>query len=272
MRLRTVALLSFFAFQSGAAVPNEPALAIRGEAAETFLRNAKVVALEEYDTKGITKPRKAVLTHGGLTLRAVFKDVDEFIPEVKLAGGRTLFRLEDDYKHEIAAYELDKLLGLDLVPPTVERKIGREWGSLQMWISGAMTEWQRQMIEQLSPPDLARWNDEISTLKVFLQLIWDTDYNNISNIMVDESWKIWKIDSSRAFYVDNELRREAALTRFSRRMLTSLENLDRTELETTMKRWLDKRQIRALWERRCRILELAAVRVAELGEDEALYD
>jgi len=272
MRVDTVALLTVLAFQSGAAGPTEPAPTIRGEAAEVFLRDAKVLELEEFDTKGITNPRRAVLTRGGLTLQAVFKDVDEFIPEVKLAGGRTLFRLEDNYKHEIAAYELDKLLGLGMVPPTVERKIGREWGSLQMWISGAMTEWQRQETEQLSPPDLARWNDEISTLKVFLQLIWDTDYNNISNIMVDASWKIWKIDSSRAFYVDNELRREAALTRFSRRMLASLENLDRIELETTMKRWLDKRQIRALWERRCRILELAATRVAELGEAEALYD
>ena len=39
-----------------------------------------------------------------------------------------LFNLKDHYKNEIAAYELDKLLGLGMVPPTVERKIGREWG------------------------------------------------------------------------------------------------------------------------------------------------
>jgi len=55
-------------------------------------------------------------------------------------------------------------------------------------------------------------------------------------------------------------------------MLASLENLDRTELETTMKAWLDTRQIRALWMRRCRILELADERVAEFGEDAVLYE
>lgn len=265
-------LLTLLAVQGAAAAGVEPALPIRGEAAEIFLREAEVVALEEVDTKGITNPRKATLTDGELTLDAVFKDVDKFYLEVKLAGGQTLFRLKDNYKYEIAAYELDTLLGLGMVPPTVERRIGREWGSLQMWITGAMTEWQRTKIEQLSPPDLEKWNDQMSTLKVFLQLIWDTDYNNISNIMVDASWKIWKIDSSRAFYVDNELRRPAALTRFPRRLLALLERLDRTELEMTLKPWLDKRQIRALWERRCRILELAEKRVAELGETEALYD
>ena len=268
----TVVLLTILALQGAAAAGPEPALAIHGEAAEVFLREAEVVELADFKTQGITNPRKATLTNGELTLDAVFKDVDEFYPEVKIAGGKTLYRLKDNYNYEIAAYELDKLLGLGLVPPTVERKIGREWGSLQLWVNGAMTEWQRKEIENRSPPDMSEWNDQISTLKVFLQLIWDTDYNNISNIMVDESWKIWKIDSSRAFYIDNELRRAAALTRFPRALLASLENLDRAELETTLKPWLDKRQIRALWERRSRILELAELRVAELGEDEALYD
>ena len=272
MVFETAALFSVLALQGATTAGAVPALPIRGEAAEVFLREAEVVVLEEIDSKGITDPRKAVLTDGALTVDAVFKDIDVLHSEATLPGGLVLYRLRDYYKHEIAAYELDTLLGLGLVPPTVERKIRREWGSLQLWVNGATTEWQRKKIDNRSPPDMAAWNDQISTLKVFLQLIWDTDYNNISNIMVDSSWKIWKIDSSRAFYVDNELRREGALTRFSRRMLAALESLDRAELEATMKPWLDKRQIRALWHRRCRILELAEERVAELGEDEVLYD
>ena len=268
----TVALLMILGLQGAAGEAAVPALPIDGKAAESFLREAKIIGLEATDTKSITKPKKATLSDGELTANALFKDIDETHEKVKLINGETLFRLEDDYKHEIAAYELDKLLGLGIVPPTVERKIGRERGSLQLWVNGSMTEWERTKVKQQSPPDMARWNDEMSTLKIFLQLIWDTDYSNISNVIVDSSWKIWKIDSSRAFYVDNQLRREDALTRFSRPMLASLENLDRTELETTMKAWLYTRQIRALWMRRCRILELADERVAEFGEDAVLYD
>ena len=60
---------------------SQPCL-IRGEAAEVFLREAEVVELEEYDTKGITEPRKATLTNGELTLDAVFKDVDKIHPKM----------------------------------------------------------------------------------------------------------------------------------------------------------------------------------------------
>lgn len=267
-----VFLLMVFALQGMADEAPAPPLALTGETAEAFLRHAEVIELEEYDNKGITKPRKATLSDGELSLFAVFKDIDEIHPKIKAANGRTVLYLKDCYKHEVAAYELDKLLGLDLVPPTVGRKIGRDRGSLQMWITGAMTEWERRKEKETPPPDMAEWNNQVSTLKLFLQLIWDTDYNNISNIMVDEDWKIWKIDSSRAFRIDGHLRREDALTRFSRSFLTSLENLDRKKYEKALRPWLHKKQIKAMWQRRTRILALAKERVAEFGEASVLYD
>ena len=99
--------------------------------------------------------------------------------------------------------------------------------------------------------------NQVSTLKTFIQLIWDTDFNNISNILVDESWKIWKVDSSRAFRIDAGLRREDSLTRFSRTLLSSLEDLDHSEFEKVLSPWLNARQVKTLWQRRTRILELA---------------
>jgi len=268
----TVALCLFLAVQSAAVEAPIPALALTGEAAVTFLREAEVLELEEYDNEGITKPRKATLTDGTITLHAVFKDVDTLDIKWKTPDGRIFFNVIDSYKHEIASYELDKLLGLDIVPPTVERQIGREVGSLQLWVDGAMREWERKKVKKLSPPDMESWNNQVSVLKVYLQLIWDTDFNNISNLLVDESWKIWKIDASRAFYIKHELRREDSLNRFSRKLLAALDNLDRDELETTLKPWLSPRQIKTLWQRRTRILELAEERVAEFGEAAVLYD
>src|SRR5688500_5347188 len=40
----------------------------------------------------------------------------------------------ESYKTEIAAYELDKLLKMDMVPPTVERQIQGNSGGAQLWV------------------------------------------------------------------------------------------------------------------------------------------
>jgi hypothetical protein len=269
--LLLASLLVFMALQSVATEAPKPAVALHGEKAGAFLRTAEIVELEEYETKGITHPRRAVLTDGELTLRAVFKDVDNLDVKWRTQDGRVYFNVIDSYKNEVASYELDKLLGLGMVPPTVERRIGREIGSLQFWVEGAMTEWKRKKIEKLSPPDMEAWNNQVSTIKLYLQLIWDTDFNNISNVMVDDHWKIWKIDASRAFYPKAKLRNEDSLTRFSRSFLTALEDLNREELESTLGAWLTKKQLKTLWQRRDRILELAEERVTEFGES-VLYD
>ena len=124
-------------------------------------------------------------------------------------------------------------------------------GSLQMWINGAMTEWERKKKRKSPPPDMAAWNNQISTLKLFLQLIWDTDYNNISNIMVDE--RLEDLENrllprlSHRWPISDVRTRS---TRFSRSFLASLENLDREELETTLSPWLNSKQIKTLWQRR----------------------
>ncbi len=253
-------------------VTQEPALVLTGEVAEKFLKTAEITALEEFDTKGITRPRKATLTDGEVTAKAVFKTIDKFHVKEKLPNGRTVFKLKDSYKHELAAYELDKLLGLGFVPPTVERTIRRDTGSLGMWINGTMTEWHRKKVKKLSPPDTRVWNDRMFTIRLFMQLTWDTDYNNISNLLIDADWKIWKIDSSRAFRSTEKLRREGSLTRFSRTVLQALERLTRETMDEKLAPWLADDQLDGLWARRTRILELAQERVEERGEAAVLYD
>ncbi len=265
-------LLTILAVEGAAVESPTPALAIEGAAAEVFLLEAEVVELEGFGSKGITRPRKATLIDGERTVHAVFKDIDVYEPKSKTPDGRVFFGLSDSFKHEIASYELSKLLGLDIVPPTVGRTIDGKNGSLQLWVDGSMREWERKNVRKLIPPDMERWNNQIATIKLFLQLIWDTDFNNISNLLVDESWKIWKIDASRAFHVDKKLRREDSLDRFSRRFIAALEALDRETLGTTLDPWLSARQIDALWQRRTRILELAAERATKFGEESVLYD
>ena len=57
----------------------------------------------------------------------------------------------ESYKGDIAAYKLDRLLELDMVPPTVERRYNGEMVSLQLW--GQNMKMLRQVQEKkLRPP------------------------------------------------------------------------------------------------------------------------
>jgi hypothetical protein len=247
-------------------------LPLMGAPSEEFLKSAKVVSVKEFDKLAITRPLKVELTDGHLTCYAVFKTIDQVAVKMKFSDGRTELRFSDRYRYEIAAYELDKLIGLGIVPPTVKRQIGRETGSLSLWVENSMTEWERLKVRDLHPPDLEMWNNQIHTIRLFQQLIWDTDYRNISNLLVTADWKIYKIDSSRAFRTHDTLRREESLRRFSRSLLERLRELSRKELKARLGRWLSKEQIEALWARRGLILELADRRIAEFGEDAVLFD
>lgn len=256
-----------------APTPSTPAtgLPLTGEAAEVFLQSAKVVELEKYESRGITRPRKATLSDGSQTHFAQFKDIDVLQSKVVLTTGKTVLKLYDTYKHEIAAYQLDKLLGLDMVPPCVERRISRDTGSLCMWLNGAMTETERKN-DNLTPPDLQAYNNQMHDIKLFLQLTWDTDYNNISNIMIDGNWKLYKIDSSRAFRIDQTLRRPDALSRFRKSTVQGLRSITRADLDKAMKPWLSPKAIDSLWRRRALILEIVDQSIATRGEEAVLFD
>ena len=270
--MKIAAALLFLAAQAGLPVAPGPAgLPATGTEAERFLATATVVDLEKYESLGITHPRRAVLSDGQRTLRAVFKDIDTTHRREQLSTGQWLLNLKDSYKHEIAAYQLSELLGLGLVPPCVKRRIEGDIGSLCLWIEGSMTEAERARAKTV-PPNVVAYNDQMHDIKLFMQLTWDTDYNNVANVLVGPDWKLYKVDSSRAFRQSDTLRREDALMRFRRRTLSALESLTRERLDAALGPWLDERQLDGLWQRRCRILELARERVASQGEAGVLYD
>ena len=247
-------------------------LPLHGEEAEIFLDTAEIVSVKSFKTKGVTRPMKVKLSDGEQTHYALFKTIDDFKPVKTFGGGEKELQFTDCFEYEIAAYELDKLLGLGIVPPTVRRRIGRQVGSLQLWIDGAMTEWERLKVRKVHPPDMVAWNDQMYTIRLFLQLIYDVDYNNVNNLMVTPDWKIYKVDASRAFRNHKQLREEAILERFSRKVLASLRALTQEDLEENLGPWLTKTQLKSLWVRRNLILELAERRVAENGEDAVLFD
>jgi hypothetical protein len=268
-RLTTVLLMLSLQFAAAGALGGD--LPLTGRQAEDFLRTAKIVHLKNFDTKGVTVPRKAALDDGEHRLSAIFKDVDIYEPMKKLSDGEVVRQFRDNFRSEIAAYEIDKMLGLGIVPPCVQRRISGDVGALCLWVEETMTEWERRMEKKIDPPDPVAWNDQMNTIGLLQRLIDDIDYKNISNLLVDKNFKIYKVDSSRAFSTDRDLRREATLMRFSRSFLDALRTLDPKQVQSQLKPWLSKSQIKGLMARRDRILELADERIAAHGEDSVLY-
>jgi hypothetical protein len=253
-----------------AAAPR-PGLALDGEEAEHFLANADVVSVATISS-GVTRPMKVELNDGQRSCFAAFKIVDEQAMRQRFADGTVELHFSDSWEYEIAAWELDKLLGTGLVPPAVKRQIGRNVGALSLWVDGAITEVERLEVTKERAPDTQAWNRQVQTVRLFWQLIYDTDYRNAKNLLVTPEWKVYKIDASRAFRTRSDLLEDVALERFSRRVLAALAELDRETLEARLGRWLDRQQIEALWKRRALILELAERRTSELGEDATLFD
>jgi hypothetical protein len=245
-------------------------LLLSGEAAETFLRTADVVRKKALGV-GITGSDQYTLSDGTRTGKAVWKTIDEFKRGItSLEGGGVIVDMADSWKHEVAAYELDKLIGLGLVPPTVERTFGRTTGSLQLWVEGAMTEADRKQ-KKVSPPDTRAWNDQMYKLRLLHQLTYNTDSRNIRNVLLDPAFHIYAVDSSRAFAVYEDLRSEKELARICRSVLEAMKTLDRPTLDAKLGRWLTGPQIGTLLKRRDKIVTLAERRVREEGETAVLY-
>ena len=255
-----------------AARAEEPfGLPLTGDEAESFLRTAEVIRKKGIGT-GITHPDQYTLSDGSRTCRAVWKTIDEFKRGLtSLEGGGVIVDFADSYKHEIASYELDKVLGTGLVPPTVERTFGRTSGSLQLWVEGAMTEADRKQ-KKLAPADPRAWNEQMYKVRLLHQLTDNTDYRNIRNVLSDPSFRIYAVDFSRGFTIYTDLRAEKELSHFSRATLEALKALDRATLDARLGRWLTGPQIEGLLRRRDKILALAASLVQERGEAAVLYD
>ena len=160
----------------------------REHVVEEYLRTAKVTRIEEL-TIGVTRPQRAFLEPGGLADSFAWKK----IPPGRHQG------YWDSYKSDIAAYELDKLLGLGMVPVTVERRVQGDRGAAVLWLNGVLSWNDAQKM-----PKPASWARQIVRMKMFDNLIGNHDRNQ-GNLLVDRAGNLFLIDHSRAFINNRNL-------------------------------------------------------------------
>ena len=235
---------------------------IQGAEVEEFLKTAKVITIKDIG-KGITIPRKATMELNGVTGAGVFKTIDEkpLIGVAQMADGKIDSEFQDSWKTEVAAYELDKLIDLGMVPATVERRYDNKVGSMQFWVTSIMNEQKRQT-DKVAPPDPSAWNDQMHKLFVWDNLIYNVDRNH-GNILITADWKIVAIDHSRTFRPYTKLKDPKLMVRFSRSMLAKLDSLTEPILKARLNNYLTPFQIQGVLKRR----DLIAAYAKQLAKD-----
>ncbi len=225
---------------------------------EEGLLSAEIEGLEEVG-EGVTNPTRVTLKHDGTVFYAIYKP---------LKRGRQRGYWES-YQAEVAAYALDKMLRLDMVPPTVVRRVNGNLGSLQLWVEGCDT------YKRLQPkvPQTPQFSWQISRMKMFDNLIYNED-RNAGNFLLDEAWNVILIDHSRAFLDRKKLMKEETKlpSQYDRKLVEQLKSLSLDQLELELEDLLVGGQIKSILVRRDQILEHMDKLVEERGSGQVLFN
>jgi hypothetical protein len=241
----------------------------QGAEAEAYLKDARVVRLRDLGS-GVTLPQKAEMDLKGVRRSAVFKTIDVRNTGItQFSKGAAEANFQDSWQLEIPAYVIDRIIGLHMVPATIERTLDGKTGSLQWWVTSMMSEADRQK-KGVAPPDKEAWARVTLKMELFDQLIYNVD-RHLNNVLVTQDFDLRLIDHSRSFRAYRELKDPKKLTRFSQSLLDGLKKLEYQDLRKKAGRWLIDNQIRTLLSRRDAILALAQQLVAEKGAAAVIY-
>jgi hypothetical protein len=209
---------------------------------EAYLKSAKVTGMKEVGV-GVTRPNRAFFEPGGPFGSMAWKPLT---PGFKSG-------YYESYKSEIAAYELDKLLQLGMVPPTVERTMDGATGAAVMWASPTRSFKElggvpgQAKVAGPPGPKVAEWTRQVVRAKMFDNLIANKD-PNLGNWLVDPDWHLLLIDHSRSFTTMKNMVHK--MDNIDGPLWEKFKTLDEAAITGAVGDWLGKAEIKAMIERR----------------------
>jgi hypothetical protein len=245
------------------------------EAQEQFLLTADIVRSEPIG-EGVTKPFKLYLKKGDVEGKAAWKN-----PHGEMGG------FLEGWQYEIAAYRLDKLIGLNMVPPAVEREFQGKRGALVLWAENKYS--LLKVVESgIRIPDEVM--DHTEKMK-WLTRAWDSLIANEDrtqqNVLYTEDWRMILFDHSRAFRSTGEFcerlmfGRNGIKTssqgspwlfrRLPRWFVENVKALTFEKIKAAVGETLKDKEIKAIITRRELLLKEIADMIKEQGEAAVLY-
>lgn len=240
------------------------------EEIENLLKTAEIVNFSEIG-EGVTKPYRLYLKSGGIEISGAWKN-----PRGTQQG------FLEGWQYEIAAYEMDKLLGLNMVPPTVERQFRGRIGSLQYWVTTEMSDLDR-IEEEIGIPKsvITKWENRKYLTRAFDCIIANDDRTQ-QNIRYTKDWRTILIDHSRSFrstrqhnrrlvFGKNGIKAVALFRRLPRAFVEKVKALTYESVKEATDPYLTDREIKAVISRKDIFLKEVEEMIKEQGEENVLY-
>lgn len=237
---------------------------------ERQLKTAEILTSQEIG-EGVTRPYRLFLRCESGELSGCWKN-----PKGMRKG------YLEGWQYEIAAYEMDKLLGLNMIPPTVERKFNGKRGSFQFWISGGMSDLDRTDEGIAIPAEKAMdWSKQKYLQRAFDSLIGNEDRTQ-QNIRYTDDWRMILIDHSRSFrsnpkytdylmYGTEGIKEQKLIRMLPRTFVENIRKLDHAAIDRAVGRYLSDKEIEAVLKRRELLLREIQKMVDARGEEKFYY-
>ena len=190
----------------------------------------------------------------GKVVKGIFKYKDT-VPRAHSGTWLTDGDYADRYQYEVAAYKIDRMLNIGLVPVTVERKVDGKDGIIQLWIDNLTSD----LILKDEKVKYYGYCDEKAQLNLidsFDYIIANRDRNQSNLLYSADDLQIWFIDHSRSFWARTKrpkmLRKQKIKP--TKTFKDALEKLNYENLQA-LRPWLHNKQIKSLLKRRDRFLK-----------------
>ena len=235
---------------------------------EAFLRGGTVASVSDIG-EGVTKPIRAELSWKGVTHAAQIQVVNRQLPDFFGEDG-TVLPQRDAWRFNVAAYRIDRLLKLNMVPVSVSRAYNGTPGAFTWWVDDVKGQETQRVRESWTVPDPERFEQQRAIGRVFDELIMNID-RNLGNLLITNSWQVVLIDHTRTFTPYRNIRNRTNLTRCSRALLAQMSALTEGAIAKSVGMSLTRVEIRALLARRDLIVAFFAEEAKTKGAENVLF-